>query len=235
VIRRTGGGGNSMVLVFAVLGLTASAVVPDVALASCNPGRQAFTLSSQNHTGVITSAGSTPVYVTATIQEYSPYVQAGPDAAYSMLQLSPNNKWAQIGWWGNVGFPRQMFVQYTNDSGSPPWTTHVYSAKALGTYTKYEVRRIVGGFSFLAAGTTVITVTDATFVPSQAVFSGETSNNDDQVPGSVGSRLQIYNVMISHDLRTWTDVTNAPFGNQSYDGFEKLSSGSYRIWDKGCP
>lgn len=151
-----------------------------------------------------------------------------------LLQIYPN-KWAQIGWWSRAGYPRQMFIQYTNNSGSPPWSTSVYPAKALGTYTKYEVRRIVGGFSFLAAGSTVLTVTDATFVPSQAVFSGETSNNNDQVPGSIGNRLQIYNVMISHDLRTWADVTNAPFGNQSYDGYEKLSSGSYRIWDKACP
>jgi hypothetical protein len=65
---------------------------------------------------------------------------------------------------------------------------------------------------------------------------GETHNADDQMPGGSNNRVEIYNTEYTvWGQWTTTDMNStAGANNTNWYGAQKVSSNSYRIWDKGC-
>jgi hypothetical protein len=212
----------------------ASLMLPGpAAAATCNPSRTRVYYGG--HDGVSQSSGSSPVYIRTNLLEVDPYVSpAGSDGKEGDISAWPmlvnGSRYAQVGFLHHYGGSRVMFIQYIDDSGS--MHTPTFAARTLGTYTKYEVRAITGGKSFLAAGSTLKTYTDATWAATTMQFYGETHNRNDQMPGTATSREEFSATQFSHDLRTWTYVTDASNSyNENWYGHQDVGAGVYRIWD----
>ncbi len=219
----------------AALGVSAtiySLMAPTVVLgATCNPGRGGAAYNG--HTGVAQNIGQSPVYIRANILETDVLTAPNGDVtAWPMLvRFSPNTRYAQVGWRKNPNLGgRDVFIQYIDDSGNTH--TPAFLAKTLGTYTKYEVRAVVGGKAFLAGGIQLLSVANATWAPTQMQFFGETHIENDQMPGVMTNREEFSNAQYSFDLRTWTNISNAAAPTMTdWYGVQKVSNGVYRIWD----
>lgn len=180
-----------------------------------------------------------PIEVKANILEIASYVSPpgsdndpGLGSAWVMVDRVSNLRWAQVGWWNPYGIGRQIFLQGRDDNNVP--YTKTYTAKALGSYTTYEVASYPAYFLYFVNGSIYYTGA-GTWTPTEYEVHAEVHNHNDQMPGSYVAPENFKVAQYANANIPWTNITNTPStSDDSIYRAYKVSSGWYKTWDKAC-
>ncbi len=202
--------------------------------ASCSPSRPDQDFAG--YAGTMDSPTVAPDGIKADIEEYQPWVTDGSEVTGWVMLNSGTSRWAQVGWIrskdGGV-YTRQVFVQYTNNAGTP--VTSFWAGQS-GT-TNYRVDWDPAGdtFSFRRGGTIIATATLSWDVTDYQVF-GETHRKSDQMPGGTTAHMDFTNTYMSPvGSASWFSLTSPVFTNQgTWYGALRVNSVRYEVWDKEC-
>jgi hypothetical protein len=154
-----------------------------------------------------------------------------------MLHKADATRWAQVGWWKKANGTREVFVQYTNNSGG--WPTSTYPARPVGTSTTYIVtRRFEDGFwrfRFYENNTQLTSISTLTWTPTQYAVRGETHLPNNQMPGGYASPLDFWTTYYYVGDSLFGVATATDVYNPSWHGAYRFSGGvHYQVWDRAC-
>ena len=189
-------------------------------------------------TGWVRSPGAVVGGVYASILNYSPWTSTSTVydnrvVAWTMLNASQTQLFAQVGWWAYPWGDQHTFYEYTDTSGGS-FIKHDITPEGIGTSSYYTVLYDPNQniFTFQVQGVTIATA-PSTFVPNEAQIFGETHTLASQVPGGafnpeVFADSQIY-VTGAWQAFSGVDASTNPYGQIS-----DVSNTQRKIWDTQC-
>jgi hypothetical protein len=217
---------------------TAALSLAPAALASCNPGRTPHDGAARY--AITAATVSSLTGVSSSILEYSPYYSGfnatGTNATVLLVQQSPVQRWAQLGWFkskirdGTVRRESGLEFFLSSSQNYFQW----WSGRQTGTSTWYEILfEAPSTFNFFIAGTFVASYT-GTFTPSEYQVFGETHDRVDQMPGGVNAPVTFIQTNYFTGSGHTTHIATAGISTVSYYGVSNRGGGTYWIWDKAC-
>ena len=211
----------------AAVGSSLFLALPSYVAASCVPPRSYD--GNYHQAWVAQSPGGSVGGVWSDILNYQPYAPPGTFSySWDMITKNANWYWAQIGNFQS-GASRQVYLQYAD--GSSPAHAASFGAKALGQYTYYSVSYYNGQFFFYADS--LVFSHYASWVPTVAILSSETTSLDVQMMGATYSPVWFTNNHIYYNS-TWQSVAGS-LNNPDPTHFGIAGNGSsFETWDKAC-
>lgn len=174
--------------------------------------------------------------VSASIEEYTPYVSGGSESLMWVMLSVGTTKWSQIGWWRDSS-GRRIFEQHTAVGA---YYTNYWPA-SMNNPTNYKVvtssappNKLIWKF-YVDGSLRSTPLRD--WAPTGYQLYGETHNAADQMSGgftSLATKAAMTNPLKQNSSGTWSAVTTSAGANNTTWYGAQLTSGVYYIWDKAC-